>query len=81
MPWENQMAEYYFSANIDSDTTLCIAPLTDRRIELSGEHIEDRSGYFLYQTKGGSEPGEVVILARLTSEEAALRLKEMLALK
>jgi len=59
----------------------CIAPLTDKRIELSGEEIEDVSGYFLYETKGGSEPGEVRIIARLTSEEAALRLKNMLALK
>jgi hypothetical protein len=75
------MPEYYFSAKIDSDTTLCIAPITDKRVELSGEQIEDRSGYFLYQTKGRGEPGEVEILARLTSEEAALRLKEMLALK
>jgi len=75
------MPEYYFSAKIDSDTTLCIAPITDKRVELSGEQIEDRSGYFLYQIKGRGEPGEVEILARLTSEEAALRLKEMLALK
>jgi len=75
------MAEYYFSARVDSDTTLCIAPLTDRRIELSGEHIEDTSGYFLYKVKGGCEPGEVEILARLTSEEAAFRLKRMLALE
>ena len=75
------MSEYYFSAQIDSDTTLCIAPLTDRRLELSGEKIEDMSGYFLYQTKGNGEPGEVEIIARLTCEDAAIRLKEMLSLK
>jgi hypothetical protein len=75
------MSEYYFSAKIDSETTLCIAPLTDKRVELSGEKIEDRSGYFLYQTKGDGEPAEVEIIARLTSEAAALRLKEMLTLK
>jgi hypothetical protein len=75
------MSEYYFSAQIDSDTTLCIAPLTNKRIELSGQQIEDPSGYFLYQTRGGGEPGEVQILARLESEEAALKLKDMLALK
>ena len=75
------MSEYYFSAQIDSDTTLCIAPITNKRVELSGQEIEDRSGYFLYQVRGGAEPGEVEILARLESEEAALRLKDMLALK
>jgi hypothetical protein len=75
------MAEYYFSAKVDSETTLCIAPLTSKRIELSGQEVENPSGYFLYQTRGGGEPGEVEIIARLESEEAALRLKDMLALK
>ncbi len=75
------MSEYYFCAKTGADTTLCIAPLTDKRVELSGEEIEDVSGYFLYETRGHAEPGEVFILARLTSEEAAFRLKEMLQLK
>jgi hypothetical protein len=75
------MSEYYFSTQIDSQTTLCIAPLTDRRIELSGQDLDDVSGYFLYQTRGGAEPTEVEILARIESEEAALRLKQMLGLE
>lgn len=75
------MAEYYFSAKIDDETTLCIAPLTDRRIELSGEVIEDASGYFLYATRGDAEPCEVEILARLNSEDAVLKLRSMLNLR
>ena len=75
------MSEYYFSAKTDIDTTLCIAPLTDRRIELSGEDLEDTSGYFLYELKGEGEPKEVRIIARLASEEAAFELKDMLALR
>jgi hypothetical protein len=75
------MADYYFSAQIDRETTLCIAPITSKRIELSGQKVPDTSGYFLYQTRGGGEPGEVEILARLESEEAALRLADMLSLK
>ncbi|MDR6305519.1 hypothetical protein GGQ85_003243 [Nitrobacter vulgaris] len=74
------MAEYYFSAKVDTDTTLCIAPLTEKRIELSGQQIPDSSGYFLFRTRGGGEPGEVEILARLESEEAAMQLREMLQL-
>jgi len=73
--------EYYFSVQVDSNTTLCIAPLSDKRIELSGQTISDPSGYFLYQTKGAGEPGEVEILARIESEEAALRLKQMLSME
>jgi hypothetical protein len=75
------MSEYYFSAKLDSETTLCIAPLTTRRVELSGQDISDQSGYFLYQTRGNGEPGDVEILARLESEDAALRLRDMLSLK
>ena len=75
------MAEYYFSKEIDSETSLCIAPLTDKRIELSGETVEDPSGYFLYEVKGGGEPHDVNIIARLASEEAALQLKDLLSLE
>jgi hypothetical protein len=74
------MSDYYFSKEIDSETSLCIAPLTDKRIELSGEMINDPSGYFLYEIKGRGEPYYVNIIARLTSEEAAFQLKEMLDL-
>ncbi len=73
------MAEYYFSAQMDNGATLCIAPLTDRRIELSGEEIADTSGYFLYSI--GDDLGrDVQILASIPSEEAAWQLKEMLKL-
>jgi len=74
------MLDYYFSKEVDSETSLCIAPLTDKRIELSGEAVNDPSGYFLYEIKGGGEPYHVNIIARLTSEEAAFQLKEMLGL-
>lgn len=70
------MGEFYFSVNLDNDRTLCIAPLTDRKIALSGEEINDPSGYFLFETRG-SEDAAVEIIARLQSEEAALRLREM----
>ena len=43
------MAEHYFSTNIDNETTLCIAPLTNRRLAMSGQEISDTSGYFLYE--------------------------------
>lgn len=72
------MSEYYFSANVDNETTLCIAPLTEKRIEMSGQEIEDRSGYFLYQTRHSEGSGSVKIIAQLLSEEAALDLREVL---
>jgi hypothetical protein len=74
------MTDYYFSKEIDRETSLCIAPLTDKRVELSGEAIDDPSGYFLYEIKGRGEPYDVTIIAKLASEEAAFQLKEILQL-
>jgi hypothetical protein len=65
------MAEHYFSTNLDNETMLCIAPLTNRRLSMSGQEIADVSGYFLYETHKSEEPNEVKIIAKLTSEEAA----------
>jgi hypothetical protein len=75
------MSEYYFSAQIDGETTLCISPMTSRRLELSGEEIDDESGHFLYIVRGGAEPREVEILARLATDDAIFRLREMLHLE
>jgi hypothetical protein len=72
------MAEYYFTTNVDNETTLCIAPITNRRLALSGQEIPDTSGYFLYETRKSQEPNEVRIIARVLSEEAAFELSRIL---
>jgi pyruvate/2-oxoglutarate/acetoin dehydrogenase E1 component len=71
------MAEFYFSVNLDNDRTLCVAPLSDRRIALSGQDIRNRGGYFLFEQRGSEEFGRVEIIAHIVSEEAAFRLREM----
>lgn len=70
------MAEFYFSVNIDNDRTLCVAPLTERKIALSGEEIDDPSGYFLFELSA-SDDSVIEIIARVQSEEAAFRLRDM----
>lgn len=69
------MAQFYFSVNIDNDRTLCLAPLTDRKIAMSGQEIADTSGYFLFETRGSDERG-VEIIAHVVSEDAVFRLRE-----
>jgi hypothetical protein len=71
------MDDHYFSVNLDNDRTLCIAPLTDRSIALSGQEITDPAGYFLFEKKGSDESARVDIIAQVLSEDAALRLREM----
>lgn len=72
------MAEHYFSTNIDNETTLCIAPLTNRRVVMSGQEIADISGYFLYETSKSEQPNEVRIIAQILSEDAAFQLSRLL---
>lgn len=71
------MAYFYFSVNLGNGRTLCLASLTDRKIEKCGQDIADTSGYFLFETRGSDSSGEVEIIARAVSEEAALRLRDM----
>ena len=71
------MAEFYFSVNLDNDRTLCLAPLTDRRIAMSGVDVVDKSGYFLYEQRRSETCGGVEIIAHVFSEDAVLRLREM----
>lgn len=74
------MDGYYFSMKIDEQRTLCLAPLSDRNIKLSGETIGDPSGYFLYEKTGSAENGAVEIIAQVHTEDAALRLRAILNL-
>lgn len=71
------MADFYFSVNIDSDRTLCVAPLTDRRIGMSGQEIDDPSGYFLFEKQGTGDFANIEIIAKVLTEDAALRLRDM----
>jgi len=74
------MSEYYLSAPLDNETTICVAPLSDRRLEMSGEELADKSGYFLYTVRHTTQPETVNILARIHSEEAVWHLKDMFGL-
>lgn len=74
------MAQFYFSAALDDETTLCVAPLTERRRSMASTEIADSSGYFLFEKRGSGEQAEVEIIARVESEEAAFRLRDLLNL-
>jgi hypothetical protein len=71
------MDEYYFTARIDESRTLCLAPLTNRRIEHADIQPEDTSGLFLYEQTGTGENAAIKILAHVASEESAFQLRDM----
>jgi hypothetical protein len=75
-----RMQNFYFSAVVDNDRTLYIAPLCDRHLASSGQEVVDTSGYFLYERRA-SDPDSVRIIAQVLSDDAALELREMLKME
>ncbi len=73
------MDAIYLSAETQSETKLFIAPLTRQLISAAGEDIADAAGYYLFE-RCGEDPQSVEILARVTSEDAALKLGRLLNL-
>jgi len=71
------MDGFYFSVNLDDERILCLAPLTDRRLAMSGQEVADAGGYFLYEQHGTGDLASVEIIAHVMSEEAVYRLKNM----
>lgn len=74
------MNALYLTTESHNDTRLCIAPLTRQLISATGEDAADAAGYFLFERQGDA-PENVQILARVASEEAALRLAHLLNLR
>lgn len=73
------MDALYLSTDSQDDTRLCIAPLTRRLIAATGADAADAAGYFLFERQG-DDPENVQILARVASEDAALKLARLLNL-
>ena len=73
------MDALYLSTESHDDTRLYIAPLTRQLISATGEDASDVGGYYLFERQG-DDPHDVQILARVASEEAALRLARLLNL-
>lgn len=71
------MPDFYFTVNLDEERTLCLAPLTNRKLALVEDEIEDPSGYFLFECRGRGERATIEIIAKVHSEEAVFRLRDI----
>lgn len=70
------MDDFYFSVELDESRTLCLAPISDRMTQLAGPDFEGpEHGYFLYEALKGC--GDINIIARAASYEAALVMRDM----
>ena len=76
------MSFYYFTANLDNETTLCLAPISSTRAAQADECIDDVSGYFLYEyRRTNSTTPEIKVIARVATDDAALTLSRMLKME
>ena len=71
------MNNIYYTVNQPDGSTLCLAPLTGRRIASSDVEIDDPSGIFLYEHSGPYEAGSVRIIAKVMSEDAVLMFRSL----
>ena len=70
------MASIYLSSIRDCGKTLTLKPLTNRTAQYMDPPPIDMSGYFLVEESGG----ETAVLARVDSDDAALKLGRLLGL-
>jgi len=70
------VASLYLTAIGESGKTLALKPLTNRAAQYMDPPPEDLSGYFLVEEDGA----QTSVLARVDSEDAALRLARLLGL-
>ena len=73
------MAMNYYSASVGNDMSIIISPLTNQQAVAAGIEIDQSGGYYLYCTSR-SCPGDVDILAKVQSEDAAFTLSRLLSL-
>ncbi|WP_126174365.1 hypothetical protein [Altericroceibacterium xinjiangense] len=70
------MASLYLSAIGEGGRTIVLKPLTNRAAQFLDPPLADTSGYFLVEENGH----ETAVLARVETEDAALRLAKLLGL-
>lgn len=70
------MASLYLSAICDGGKTLALKPLTNRLAATMDPPPKDIGGYFLVEDDGRNSS----VLARVDSEDAAMRLGRLLGL-
>lgn len=73
------LSNFYLSRTDADGSVLNLSLLSNRRAAAAGIAPSDARGYFLYRATP-CDPDSIEILARVESDDAALRLKELLGL-
>lgn len=76
------MDEFFASKPATNDTYVCVGPLTNAEAaEALDSGIGSGLGYYLYVAENANVRGAVEVLGRLSSEDAARRLCDLLGLR
>lgn len=67
----------YFSTQRDDGTKIYLCPLSSRRQASLAVPIEDASGYFLFEERVNGSFVEIEILARVDTDDAAMKLSRI----
>jgi hypothetical protein len=73
------MEGLYFTAKLDDERTLFLAPLTDRHLA-AAEPLDHIDGYFLFERRGTGDFADIEIIAHVPTEDGVLRLRQMLGM-
>lgn len=74
------MAELYLTGKSINGKRLMIAPITSRILARCPEPPSDTAGYFLTEEETSDPMGTVTILARISDDEAALKIGRVFGL-
>ena len=76
------MSDFVFSRAISNHRRLYISPLPDKDIEPSMPLSKtNRLSYYLYEMGESLDDDDITVLAKLVSEDAALRLRDVLQME
>jgi len=76
------MDEFFASKPATNDSYLCVGPLTkSEAADVADAGIGNGLGYYLYVSQNDNKPGMTEVLGRLSSEDAARRLCDLLGLR
>lgn len=76
------MDEFFASKPATNDTYLCVGPLTKAEAaDAADGGIGTGLGYYLYVAENANVRGAVEVLGRLSGEDAARRLCDLLGLR
>ena len=72
------MDDILVTKRIGANRTICLSTLSQNQLAEVPEYRGDHFGYFIYEMDHSSRKGGIVVLARVLSYEAAIRILQVL---